>query len=835
MAYTYEQLRQLPEFAALQANEGQSYATHGFGAYDPTALQGALSAYSLLDSSTFGNDMWSNALKSRSFDFGDKRAVSATTLSDFQKRYGEYGDLFNRQWATSQDIVPDRGHYIGGGYGWQGDYAFASNKPGNSMEGLAPALRAGDLIPTASLFPEIDDYLSYSSPGEYPWELRPDSALAEGNITAGVAERYDPNKQYDPEYLNKVKGYVLPTNVEFDPTYYTPGALASLDVNILAGSATNPAYHDYINSTRAPGFYTGYDDKRFDVTDWARDFDKWYGEFGNTLGENDAFDYIAKERPGAALSLGVDPRTFAAVYGPAFGISTQPTAYDADIYTNTLKPNTDRVLNQLRASNSEQAGRIAAHNQHAASDDGFGGILQLAMLAAAIYSGGASLGAWGAGAEGALGSGFIDAIGSGIGAGAEISGALGATGGGLGADIITGGLAETGLTAADIAAMGSAGTSAGTGITGVGAIDSALNSIGNYLTNPATLERAALNAGQQLLTTGDVDPEKILLNTGMGAVGAAAGNLTSGLTDIPLLDKAIATAGTGVVFGQDPTQALLNAGIGAAGSLAGSTVGGMDIGGAGSLTDKYLPGLASVLTGTALRGGDLESAVTNYIVSTGVQAGSAELKNIVKDILPAVEAQLTSSAAVDPSVMGFEDGYATDGAVSEAADAGAGTEPTTEEPTTEAPTTEEPTTDGETQLTPEEVDAELQRVLEENPNVYTPPTQAEIDAWVAGDATWVDKAVNQVVNYASSQLKKALSPAAVKSFLTAQFAPTPRTTATPQGAVSDATDSTFSGSAPRKKEEGDEMSDAQIAELAAKMGVTPSEVKIILAQSRKKA
>jgi hypothetical protein len=53
--------------------------------------------------------------------------------------------------------------------------------------------------------------------------------------------------------------------------------------------------------------------------------------------------------------------------------------------------------------------------------------------------------------------------------------------------------------------------------------------------------------------------------------------------------------------------------------------------------------------------------------------------------------------------------------------------------------------------------------------------------------------------------------------------------------VSDATDSTFSGSAPRKKEEGEEMSDAEIAELAAKMGVTPSEVKKILAQSKKKA
>jgi hypothetical protein len=471
-------------------------------------------------------------------------------------------------------------------------------------------------------------------------------------------------------------------------------------------------------------------------------------------------------------------------------------------------------IGQLGGEATVQAQHAASFNEGSMFDNLFQGAIMAAVTG---------------GAFGALGgSGIFGGLLDGFGGESLVGDALASS-----ADIITGGLADTGLSASQIASMGTVGTEAG--LTGIGAIDSALSAAGDYLTNPATLERAALNAGQQLLTTGDVDPEKILLNTGMGAVGAAAGNLTSGLTDIPLLDKAIATAGTGVVFGQDPTQALLNAGIGAAGSLAGSTVGGMDIGGAGSLTDKYLPGLASVLTGTALRGGDLESAVTNYIVSTGVQAGSAELKNIVKDILPAVEAQLTSSAAVDPSVMGFEDGYATDGAVSEAADAGAGTEPTTEEPTTEAPTTEEPTTDGETQLTPEEVDAELQRVLEENPNVYTPPTQAEIDAWVAGDATWVDKAVNQVVNYASSQLKKALSPAAVKSFLTAQFAPTPRTTATPQGAVSDATDSTFSGSAPRKKEEGDEMSDAQIAELAAKMGVTPSEVKIILAQSRKKA
>ena len=77
-------------------------------------------------------------------------------------------------------------------------------------------------------------------------------------------------------------------------------------------------------------------------------------------------------------------------------------------------------------------------------------------------------------------------------------------------------------------------------------------------------------------------------------------------------------------------------------------------------------------------------------------------------------------------------------------------------------------------LTDEEVDAELQRVWEENKDQipYAEPTQAELDAWAKDGKSWTDVVAGWLANQLSSLLKQSISAETLKQFVK-KVAPTP--------------------------------------------------------------
>lgn len=169
------------------------------------------------------------------------------------------------------------------------------------------------------------------------------------------------------------------------------------------------------------------------------------------------------------------------IFGPA-GVSYSDSRYnnqnDYDTWTDPKVISVDNGINSATGlpftrgdfgfgdytSRADANGRAEVARQAAEDDDGFmglGDIGTLAMLAAAIYSGGSALGAWGAGAgaTGASGLAAADAM-----AGLIPAGELGAWAGTAGAGL--GSLANTGY----IDALGGLTDATGTALSGWGDI-----------------------------------------------------------------------------------------------------------------------------------------------------------------------------------------------------------------------------------------------------------------------------------------------------------------------------------------------------------------------------
>lgn len=151
-----------------------------------------------------------------------------------------------------------------------------------------------------------------------------------------------------------------------------------------------------------------------------------------------------------------------------------------------------------------------------------------------------------------------------------------ATGGfGLAGEAAVAGGAES-LAAADAMAgigateFGAAGAAAASGITGNAALDS-------YLTNGGALKSGLINAGGQLLTTGEIDPGKLLTGVVSGGLNAYGNTLVSDLGLDPSIAKGLTAAavgtGMGVLQGQDLDKALTGGLINGVATGVGNAVG----------------------------------------------------------------------------------------------------------------------------------------------------------------------------------------------------------------------------------------------------------------------
>lgn len=175
---------------------------------------------------------------------------------------------------------------------------------------------------------------------------------------------------------------------------------------------------------------------------------------------------------------------------------------------------------------AQAKGQAEADRQAAEDDDGFGGLMQLALLAAAIYSGGAALGAWG-GAGAASGAGLAGAaegaLGGALGSGMTAGGGLGlTTGGGLGLTGTATGLGTVGAGGA-LTSAGLAGTGLGAGWAGLeAALGSGLSAgAGAAETLGSGISATGGSTGLTGTITGD-------LAGNLGALGSTTGG--AGLT-----------------------------------------------------------------------------------------------------------------------------------------------------------------------------------------------------------------------------------------------------------------------------------------------------------------
>ena len=154
--------------------------------------------------------------------------------------------------------------------------------------------------------------------------------------------------------------------------------------------------------------------------------------------------------------------------------------------------------------------------------------------------------------------------------------------------------------------------------------------------------RTAINAGTQLLTTGKVDPSKVITSVGAGAAGSAVGSTVAqdvlSATDNSLLASIAGGAAkgalTGAITGADPLQTALASGA-ASGLSSVAQDAGIPI--PQNVTNAVVSGIANgqplnqVLTGAAIAAGtgaakDLISSAYNtynaYQQAAGLQAAS---------------------------------------------------------------------------------------------------------------------------------------------------------------------------------------------------------------------
>lgn len=232
---------------------------------------------------------------------------------------------------------------------------------------------------------------------------------------------------------------------------------------------------------------------------------------------------------------------------------------------------------------AQAKGQAEADRQAAEDDDGFGGLMQLALLAAAIYSGGAALGAWG-GAGAASGAGLAGAaegaLGGALGSGMTAGGGLGlTTGGGLGLTGTATGLGTVGAGGA-LTSAGLAGTGLGAGWAGLeAALGSGLSAgAGAAETLGSGISATGGSTGLTGTITGD-------LAGNLGALGSTTGG--AGLTGtIPGLgtltaEGVLLPAAGGAAGALGAAEGVATATGLEAGANAGSELYGLEVGGEG--------------------------------------------------------------------------------------------------------------------------------------------------------------------------------------------------------------------------------------------------------------
>lgn len=181
-------------------------------------------------------------------------------------------------------------------------------------------------------------------------------------------------------------------------------------------------------------------------------------------------------------------------------------------------------------------------------------------------------------------------------------------------------------------AMGQAAADA-TSVTGNAALDTTLQTAGT-----GALKSAGMNAANQLLTTGSIDPNQALK---AGATGAVMGGVSSGLTQLggvnPLVANTIAGAGAGAtgasLNGTDVGKGALTGGAGGAASGVANTVGqnlGLDPTSQGALSGAVRGGTMSAINNGSVGTGALTGAVVGGASSAGTQIGTG-IQNAATD------------------------------------------------------------------------------------------------------------------------------------------------------------------------------------------------------------
>ncbi len=359
--------------------------------------------------------------------------------------------------------------------------------------------------------------------------------------------------------------------------------------------------------------------------------------------------------------------------------------------------------------------------------------------------------------------------------------------GGIG-DSVTGSLSDALGIGADFFGEGTAGAVGDAAGWGSDFLNSAINSVGKYISDPTKIANALISGG------GDIEDAAKAYALGLGTSGVSGGT------------------------------------------------GGLDIGGAGSWGDKIAPGAVATTFKSLVTGGDVEGALTNYLINAGFKLGTSELSAAAKEVLGSLGVD-----KIDPAIMDFEEQYAnpdeidaiggnvTDTDNDEDYPVGNNPDEVDDE---DYPVGNNPDEDGSSALTPEQVEEALQQVLAEDPSVYTPPTQAELDAWAAGDKTWLNAAVDKLVSYAANTLKTALTATDAEQMIRTVASPTGGTTGSNSGALLAALSKMGGGGdnvsvSNRTIERDDGPTEAEIAMWAAEAGVSPSVMKQYLANSRK--
>lgn len=183
---------------------------------------------------------------------------------------------------------------------------------------------------------------------------------------------------------------------------------------------------------------------------------------------------------------------------------------------------------------------------------------------------------------------------------------------------------------------------------GASFLDSALSAGSNYLTDPSTYIKAGISGG------GDLDKSLDNLTTGALTSGLTGGmqDITSGLTGNVQTDSALGNAAaTGILTGDAASAAA--SGLG---SLASGSVASENIGGANSILDQALPGLVGQTVAGTTMTGDIGTSLENAATNTGINVAGGLVGSAVGDLtqdtgvsgaLSTVANQLTQGALQD--------------------------------------------------------------------------------------------------------------------------------------------------------------------------------------------